>query len=62
MRWTAVDDPKFEDILYHHAEGIARITINRPDVHNAFRHSVRVATSVFAANMAAMPTNMGSIT
>jgi len=37
MRWTAVDDLKFEDILYHHAEGIARITINRPEVHNAFR-------------------------
>jgi len=28
---------KFEDILYHKAEGIARITINRPEVRNAFR-------------------------
>jgi naphthoate synthase len=28
---------KFEDVLYHKAEGIARITINRPHVHNAFR-------------------------
>lgn len=27
----------FEDILYHCAEGIAKITINRPHVHNAFR-------------------------
>ena len=27
----------FEDVLYHKAEGIARITINRPHVHNAFR-------------------------
>lgn len=27
----------FSDILYHKAEGIARITINRPDVRNAFR-------------------------
>jgi len=28
---------EFKDILYHKAEGIARITINRPDVRNAFR-------------------------
>ena len=27
----------FEDILYHKAEGIAKITINRSEVHNAFR-------------------------
>ena len=27
----------YEDILYHKAEGIARISINRPEVHNAFR-------------------------
>ena len=27
----------FEDILYHKAEGIAKVTINRPEVHNAFR-------------------------
>jgi len=28
---------KFEDILYHKAEGIAKITINRPEIRNAFR-------------------------
>ena len=28
---------KFQDILYHKAEGIAKITINRPEVRNAFR-------------------------
>jgi len=28
---------EYTDILYHKAEGIARITINRPEVRNAFR-------------------------
>jgi len=28
---------QYTDILYHKAEGIAKITINRPEVHNAFR-------------------------
>src|SRR3954471_338261 len=28
---------KFEDILYHKAAGMARITINRPEKRNAFR-------------------------
>ncbi len=28
---------QFEDILYHVGQGIAKITINRPHVHNAFR-------------------------
>ena len=37
MHWTKADDLGFEDILYHHAEGIAKITINRPEVRNAFR-------------------------
>ena len=27
----------YADILYHKAEGIAKITINRPRVRNAFR-------------------------
>ncbi len=27
----------YQDIRYHKAEGIAKITINRPGVHNAFR-------------------------
>jgi len=33
--WQEVE--KFEDILYHKFEGIAKITINRPEVRNAFR-------------------------
>lgn len=28
---------QFDDILYHKANGIAKITINRPEVRNAFR-------------------------
>ncbi|MEA3412613.1 MAG: 1,4-dihydroxy-2-naphthoyl-CoA synthase [Pseudomonadota bacterium] len=35
--WKPVPDLRFEDILYDHAEGIARLTINRPEVRNAFR-------------------------
>ncbi len=35
VQWTASGE--YSDILYHKAEGIARITINRPEVRNAFR-------------------------
>ena len=35
IQWREAGE--FEDILYHKAEGIAKITINRPDVRNAFR-------------------------
>jgi naphthoate synthase len=35
MDWKAGGE--FSDILYHQAEGIARITLNRPEVRNAFR-------------------------
>ena len=37
MQWKNVDDLRFQDILYQQAEGIAKITINRPEVRNAFR-------------------------
>src|SRR6266480_6420565 len=35
VAWRTVRD--FQDIKYEHFEGIARITINRPEVRNAFR-------------------------
>lgn len=35
--WRIPADCDYQDILYHQAEGIAKITINRPRVRNAFR-------------------------
>ena len=35
VRWISAGD--YTDIRYHKAEGIAKITINRPQVRNAFR-------------------------
>lgn len=35
MNWQTSD--KYQDIIYEKGEGIARITINRPEVRNAFR-------------------------
>ena len=35
IEWT--EAAEYEDIVYERAEGIAKITINRPEVRNAFR-------------------------
>jgi naphthoate synthase len=35
IEWSGAGE--YSDILYERAEGIAKITINRPEVHNAFR-------------------------
>jgi naphthoate synthase len=35
LEWRTAGE--FEDILYERAEGVAKITINRPEVRNAFR-------------------------
>ena len=37
IEWQEVGNLGFQDVLYHEAEGIAKITINRPEVRNAFR-------------------------
>ncbi len=37
IQWQQPDDSNYQDIRYHEAEGIAKITINRPEVRNAFR-------------------------
>lgn len=37
MQWQLITNFNFQDILYHHNDGIAKITINRPAVRNAFR-------------------------
>ena len=37
VSWRPASDLHFVDILYDKAEGVARITINRPERHNAFR-------------------------
>lgn len=37
LDWKSVEEFTFSDILYEKAEGIAKITINRPEVRNAFR-------------------------
>lgn len=37
MDWQPVGDTHFSDIRFQHCDGIAKITINRPEVRNAFR-------------------------
>jgi len=37
IRWETPEDLAYSDILYQQAEGIAKLTINRPEVRNAFR-------------------------
>ena len=45
VEWLSAGD--YSDIRYHKAEGIAKITTNRPEVHNAFRP--RTVTEMSAA-------------
>ena len=45
IEWKLVKE--YQDILYHKAQGIARITINRPEKRNAFRP--KTVTELYAA-------------
>jgi naphthoate synthase len=49
VQWEPVAGFEFQDILYEQAEGIGKITINRPEVRNAFRpETVRELGRAFA--------------
>ncbi len=58
--WQPVAGADYRDILYHQAEGIARITINRPEVRNAFRPET-VSELIDAFHRAHMDAGIGVI-
>jgi naphthoate synthase len=64
LDWKSADGKphlaKFTDILYEKAEGIAKITINRPEVRNAFR-PLTVQEMIRALDDARDDTNIGVI-
>ncbi len=58
VNWQACGD--YTDIKYHKAEGIAKITINRPEVRNAFR-PLTVDEMIHALSDARMDSEVGVI-
>jgi naphthoate synthase len=50
----------FEDILYHKADGMAKVTINRPHVRNAFRPQT-ISEMIRAFTDAREDTNIGVV-
>lgn len=60
MQWQAVDGFNFQDILYDQLDGIAKITINRPQVRNAFRPET-VQELIHAFHHAHMDPNVGAL-
>ena len=59
-RFNWIETKQYEDIKYHKFEGIARITINRPQVRNAFRPRTVFEMSD-ALHDARMDSNVGVI-
>jgi len=58
--WEIPKGLNYQDILYHQAEGIAKLTINRPEVRNAFRpETVRELMDAF--HRAHMDPQIGAI-
>ena len=56
--WTTIKS--YKEILFTHYNGIARISINRPEVHNAFTpHTVQ--EMIDAMNICREDTNIGVV-
>lgn len=60
MQWTPVPDNEFKDILYDRMDGIARISINRPEVRNAFRPET-IVEMIEAFNHAHLDPDIGVV-
>ena len=60
MDWTERTDLDLVDVLYHQMDGIAKITINRPEVRNAFRPET-VTSLIKAFTQAHLDPEIGAI-
>ncbi len=58
MKWEKVKD--YEDIIYEKSDGIARVTINRPEKRNAFRPKT-ISNMIEAFNDALESSDIGVI-
>jgi naphthoate synthase len=60
IAWETPNGLTYHDILYHQAEGIAKLTINRPEVRNAFRPET-IRELIDAFHRAHMDPQIGAI-
>ena len=60
LYWKTPPGPSYTDILYQHWSGLAKITINRPEVRNAFRPET-VLELIDAFHRARMDASVGVI-